>query len=147
QPQVADDFLAEQAVDVGRRGDLEAGEDFLGHARAADDGPAFEDEHPPAGAGQVAGGDQAVVAGADDDRVVGGCHESSPGRGAPCPPLDSAPPSPRRGEGNKPGGAVRAIVGTPPGRPYTDRMTPPDAAGPPGDETVPGQLVAFVAFD
>src|SRR5205085_1292264 len=31
--------------------------------------------------------------------------------------------------------------------PYTDRMTPPDAAVPPGDETVRGQLVAFVAFD
>ncbi len=74
QAQVADDLRAEQAVDVGGRGDLEAGEGFLGDAGAADDVAAFQHEHFPLGPGQIAGGHQAVVAAADDDRVVRSRH-------------------------------------------------------------------------
>ena len=45
QLQVADDLRAEQAVDVGGGGDLEAGEGLLGDARAADDVAPLEDQH------------------------------------------------------------------------------------------------------
>ena len=49
---------------------LKPGEDLFGDRGAADDVPALEDQHFAAGARQVRGGGQAVVARADDDRVV-----------------------------------------------------------------------------
>ncbi len=75
QFQVADDLRAQQADHVGEFGEAIAGEDLLGDRRAADDVAALEDHHLLAGARQIGAGDQAVVAGADDDRVVViGCH-------------------------------------------------------------------------
>ena len=70
QFEVADDLRAQQADDVGELGEAIAGKDLLGHRRAADDVAAFQDHHLLAGARQIGAGDQAVVAGADDDRVV-----------------------------------------------------------------------------
>ncbi len=69
QPQVADDRRVEEAVDVRGGGDLVAGKRLLGDAGAADDVAPLEHEHTPAGSRQVAGRDQPVVPGADDDRV------------------------------------------------------------------------------
>ena len=42
---------------------------FLGHRRSADDGTALQHGHLQAGAGEIEGADQAVVAAADDDDV------------------------------------------------------------------------------
>ena len=70
EAQVAHDLLAEEAVDVGCRRDLEAGKGFLGHAGPADQVATLEHEDPQPGTGQVARRHQAVVARADDDRVV-----------------------------------------------------------------------------
>ena len=75
QFQVADDLRAQQAHDVGEFGEAIAGKDLLGHRRAADDVAPLEDHHLLARARQIGAGDQAVVARADDDRVVVvGCH-------------------------------------------------------------------------
>ena len=70
QAQVADDLLAEEAVDVGRGRDLEAREGLLGHAGAAHQIPPLQHEHAQPGARQVARGDEPVVPRADHDRVV-----------------------------------------------------------------------------
>ena len=70
QVQVADDLRVEEAVDVGSGGDLEAGKRLLGDAGAPDDVAPLEDQHAEPGPRQVAGGDQPVVPGSDDDRVV-----------------------------------------------------------------------------
>ena len=74
QAQVANDLLAEEAVDVGGGGDLEAGEGFLSDARPADDVAAFEDGLLPTGPRQVAGRHQAVMARADDNRLALAAH-------------------------------------------------------------------------
>jgi hypothetical protein len=70
QAQIADDLGAEEAVDVGGRGDFETGENLFGDAGTADDVAALEHEHLPACLREVARGHEAVVAAADDDRVV-----------------------------------------------------------------------------
>ena len=77
QVQLADDLGPQQRHHVRADRELEAGEDFLGHGRAAEHVAALEHEHLLAGAGQVGGGDEAVVAAADDDRVVGLGHEDA----------------------------------------------------------------------
>ena len=71
QVQLADDFGTKQRDDVGADGEVEAGDDLLGHGRAADEVAAFEDEHTAAGLGEVGRGRQAVVARADHDGIVG----------------------------------------------------------------------------
>src|SRR5262249_18744451 len=76
--ELLDDLLAKQAVDIRRGGDLEAGKNFLGHARPADKVAPLEDQHFPAGLGEVTGCDKAVVARADDDCVVRCCHALCP---------------------------------------------------------------------
>ncbi len=75
QFQVADDLRPQQAVDVGGRGDLEAGPDFFGDAAAADDFAAFQHQGFIALLGQIRRRDEAVVPGADDDGVVRLRHE------------------------------------------------------------------------
>ena len=70
--QFADDALLHQAGQVGAGGDTIAGPDLFGDGAAAEELAAFEHEHLPSGARQVGGGDQAVVAAADDDHIVFG---------------------------------------------------------------------------
>ena len=70
QPQVAPDRLAQHAQDVGAGRGAVPGRELLGHAAAADDLAPFADNHPQAGGRKVVGGDEAVVAAADDHGVV-----------------------------------------------------------------------------
>ena len=70
QVELADDLGPQQRDHVRADGELEAGEDLLGHRRSAQHVPALEHEHLAPGAGQVGGVHEAVVAAADDDRVV-----------------------------------------------------------------------------
>ena len=70
QVEVADDLGPQQAHDVGEHRELEAREDLLGHRGAADQRAPLEHQRLAARARQVGRGDQAVVAAADDDRVV-----------------------------------------------------------------------------
>ena len=71
QLEVADDFRPQQADHVGELGEAVAGEDLLGHRSAAHDLAPLENHHLLARAREVGAGDQAVVARADHDRVVG----------------------------------------------------------------------------
>ena len=63
----------QQAHHVGELGEAIAREDFLGDRRAADDLAPLEHDHLLAGAREIRGRDQAVVAGADHDRIVVYC--------------------------------------------------------------------------
>ena len=71
QLEVADDLGAEQAHDIAEDREAEAREELLGDRRAAEHVALLEDEGPQAGAGEVGRAHEAVVAAADDDRVVG----------------------------------------------------------------------------
>jgi hypothetical protein len=68
--QVANDLGAQQGHDVREDAEAEAREQLLGDGRAAQDLALFEDESLQSGASEVCRADQAVVAAADDDRVV-----------------------------------------------------------------------------
>ncbi len=68
--EVADDFRPQQRDDVRADGELEAGKDFFGAGRAAENVAAFEHENFLSGAREVGGVDEAVVAAADYDYVV-----------------------------------------------------------------------------
>jgi hypothetical protein len=70
QIEIANDLGPEQRNDVGADRELEAGEHFFGHRRAAEHVAAFEHEHALARPRQVSGAGEAVVAAPDDDRVV-----------------------------------------------------------------------------
>ena len=70
QVELVDDLGPQQAQRVGERGEREPGPQLLGDGRAADERALLEDERPQAGLGQVRRVGQAVVAAADDDRVV-----------------------------------------------------------------------------
>ena len=74
QIQLADDVGAHQAYHVREDAVLEAGEDLLGDGGAADERTCLEHAHVEAGAREVGGVDQAVVAAADDDDVVSPGH-------------------------------------------------------------------------
>src|SRR6186713_1132150 len=74
---VADNFGTEQTVDVAGGGDLKAGPEFLGHNASADQFATFEDKDLAAPASEIGRGDEAIVAGADDDGVVFVLHEST----------------------------------------------------------------------
>ena len=80
QVEVPDDLGPQERDDVGADRELEAGEDLLGHRRAAEDVAPLEDEDLLAGAREVGGVDQAVVAASDDDDVVLRAHLRA------CPP-------------------------------------------------------------
>jgi hypothetical protein len=67
--EVLDDLRAEHRHHVRRARHPPAGRDLLGHAGAAEQVAALEHADPQAGAGQIRGGGEAVVAAADDDRV------------------------------------------------------------------------------
>ena len=69
--EVADDLRPQQGERVCARRSAHAGPQLLGHARAADDVAALEDLDVEPRPRQVRGRDEAVVAGADDDRVEG----------------------------------------------------------------------------
>ena len=70
QVELADDVGPEQADDVGADREGEARVELLAHRRAAQDVAPLEHEHLAPGPGQVGGAGEAVVAAADDDRVV-----------------------------------------------------------------------------
>jgi hypothetical protein len=48
----------------------------FGAGGAADDSLIFEDQHVPTGPGEEGGGDQAVVAGAEDDDIARSLHDT-----------------------------------------------------------------------
>ena len=70
QLQLPDDLRAQQAHDVGQDAERVAGDDLVARRGAAQDVALLEDQRLPAGLRQVGGGRQAVVAPADDHRVV-----------------------------------------------------------------------------
>ena len=70
QAQVPPHGLAQHAEHVGAGRGAKARGELLGHAAAADDLAALADHHAQAGRGEVVGGDEPVVARADDHRVV-----------------------------------------------------------------------------
>ena len=86
QRQLLDDQRVQQPGEVGAGRDRVARPGLLERARAADLVAALEHEHAAPGAGEVGGGGEAVVAGADDDRVpapggeLGGRHAPDPKR-------------------------------------------------------------------
>ena len=86
--------------DVREDREPEAREQLLGDGRAAQDVALLEDERLHPGPGQVRGADQAVVAAADDDRVVA--------LGQPLPPRPHA----RSAEGPRPSLSDRRVDGT-----------------------------------
>ena len=77
QLKFGDDLGTQQAGDEGARRPLGAGDQLLGDAGAAHEVARLEHQHRLACAGQVVGGDEAVVAGADDDGVVVSGHRNS----------------------------------------------------------------------
>ncbi len=74
QLEVPNDLGTEEAVDIGRSGDLAAGPDLLGHAGSAQHFTALEHQHFDAGAGGVRRCHEPVVATTDDDEIVGCGH-------------------------------------------------------------------------
>ena len=99
QVQVAVDGLAHHAAHVGAVGVGEALVQLPGHRRAADVVVPLQHHHLQPGLGEIGRIGQAVVAGADDDGVVGG--HCSISRAALCPgaPVRSPPgwlPAPHR---------------------------------------------------
>ena len=69
QFEIAHDLRPEQAADIGAVGIEEAGRQLPADRRAADPVVLFDHQHIQPGALQIAGVDQAVVPGADDDGV------------------------------------------------------------------------------
>ena len=74
QIEVANDLRPQQRNYVGADRELEAGKDFFGDGRAAEHMAALEHQNFLAGAREISGVDQAVVAAADHDYVVFSCH-------------------------------------------------------------------------
>jgi hypothetical protein len=70
QLQVADDLRVEQANGVAGGAVAEAGQELVGDGRAADIGRRLQDGDLQPLPGQIISAGQAVVASADDDRVV-----------------------------------------------------------------------------
>ncbi len=86
QLQRAHDFRPQQAAHVGA---IRVGEILVqspAHRRAADEGISLEHQHLEAGARQIAGRDEAVVSGPDDDRVqaLGPRHRARAQAGTLC---------------------------------------------------------------
>src|SRR3546814_2197064 len=70
QPHVADDLGLEQAHRVAGDAVAESRVEFLRHRRAADDTSPLDHANLEARLGEIEGADEAVMPGADDDRVV-----------------------------------------------------------------------------
>ncbi len=68
--EIANDLRPQQRHHVGADGELEAGKNFFGAGRAAENVPPFEHQNFLAGVCEIGGVDQAVVAAADHDYVV-----------------------------------------------------------------------------
>src|SRR5439155_727799 len=92
--ELADDPRPQQRDDVAEDRKPKPREDLLGDRRAAHEVAAFEDEGLQPGTGEVRGADEAVVAAADDDRVVapGQASPSSAGCGPRLPRRDCSAP-------------------------------------------------------
>ena len=75
--QLAHDLGPKQRDDVGGDAEPEARHDLLGDGSAAEDVPALEHDDAQPGACQVRAADEAVVAAADDDRVVALLHRGA----------------------------------------------------------------------
>jgi hypothetical protein len=69
-----DNFRAKQRDHVGTLGEEEAGNDFFGNGRAAENSAAFEYEDLLACFRQIGGIHQTVVAAADNDHIIGLRH-------------------------------------------------------------------------
>src|SRR5579885_17034 len=80
QLEIGDDARMQEAHHIGEDGGAEARREFLGDGGSADDVPPLQHQHPEPRLGEVAAADEAVMPGADDDRVVLSRH--------PVPPLD-----------------------------------------------------------
>ena len=74
QIELANDLGPEQRHDVGADREAEARKDFLGHGRAAEHVPAFEDDDAAPRAREIRGVHEPVVSAADDDGVVSLWH-------------------------------------------------------------------------
>ena len=70
QVELADDLRPEEADDVRGDARLEARPNLFGDRGATQDVAALEDNDLQPGAGKVSGAGQAVMAAADDDRVI-----------------------------------------------------------------------------
>ena len=70
QIEIANDLRPQQRDHVGANGKLEAGKDLFGHRGAAQHVAALQHQDFLAGARQIGGVHQAVVAAADHDGVV-----------------------------------------------------------------------------
>ena len=70
QIHVVDHALVQQADRVAGNGVAKPGMKFLGHRGAADHAAALAHRNTHAGARQVEGADESVMAAADDDRCV-----------------------------------------------------------------------------
>src|SRR5208282_2013702 len=68
--EVANDLGPQQRDHIRAHGKLEAGKNFVGASRAAEDVAAFEDQHFPSRFRQIGGVDEAVVASSNHDYVV-----------------------------------------------------------------------------
>ena len=108
--ELAGDGRPQPADRVGERRDADAGRQLLGDGRAADPVAGLEDEHAEAAGCEVGGRGQAVVAGADDDRVVAGGRSPSSGH---LPAAGLAGPRARRGGRWRPSGRRPGCVDEP----------------------------------
>ena len=90
QLQVTDDLRPQQAHHIREHAEAEAGEDLHRERGAAEDLPSLEHEGPEASPREVGTADEAVVAAADDDRVVASWHVLLARRASPAP-VDRVP--------------------------------------------------------
>jgi len=77
QLELADDLRAQERDDVGGDAEPEPRHDLLGDGSASEDVPALEHDDAEPGACQICAADEAVVAAADDDRVVALLHRGA----------------------------------------------------------------------
>ena len=82
--EVADDLRPQEADDIREDAEPEAREELLGHRGATEDVAPLQDERLEAGARQVGRADEAVVAPADDHRVVAVGHAVVPSAVSDC---------------------------------------------------------------
>ncbi len=68
--EIGADFAGKATGEMGDRREFEAGKDFFRGGDAADNLTPLENENFSSRFGKISGGDQPIMAGADDDRVV-----------------------------------------------------------------------------
>ena len=68
--EIGDDCSGERAGEMFANREFETGKNLLGRGDAADHEPALQDQDFLSGLGKIRRADKAVMAGADDDRVV-----------------------------------------------------------------------------